>query len=463
VAVGQGVAIGLIDAWWNFALGRLMLEQHQLLVDDPFSFTPTVLGAINQQWLAQLAWGASFQAGGTVGVLILRAAAIALAGWASWSTGRSLGASRRALVAASLLTAYLISTNLGVRAQTLAFPLAALSLWGLQRGDRWIYAIVPLAAIWANIHGSFPLAIAFAGAFTVGTALCNKRSTAVRYGIATAGAALATGVTPYGLAVWRYAIDLSSNPVLRQALVEWAPTSIDALPGRVFFGEIVLACVLVAWRRPRIPLTWVIVVAGIALFGLSAVRNVVWFGVVGCPLLAVIIDSAVPVLADRPTQLRTLRVLAFGLVVLAIAPTLSAASGVRLSISSDSTADQEAALGDLSAYLLQHPHAGHLFHDADWGAYLEAHIAPTQQVFVDTRFEVHPVAVWDDYFAVASARYDWQAILDGYAIQQVALDPQHMPALARALQSSGDWRRVWRTDHASQRIDVWRRGSMADE
>jgi hypothetical protein len=463
VAVGQGVEVGLIDPWWNFALGRLMIDQHQLIIGDPFSFTPAVSDAINQQWLAQLAWAACFQAASTMGAMALRGMAIIITALASWSTGRSLGASRRALVAASLLTTYLISTNLGVRAQTLAFPLAALTLWGLQRGGRTVFLIVPLTVLWANIHGSFPLAVAFAGAFTLGACLSRRWTDCVRFATATLAAALATGVTPYGFEVWRYAIELSNNSVLRNALAEWAPTTIDTLTGRAFFGEIVLACALIAWRRPRLPLTWVIVVAGIVLFGLSAVRNVVWLGVVGLPLLAIIIDRTLPGLADRPTRLRTLRLLAFALVAVALTPSLINASGLRLTSAPDTTSGEEAALADLSEYLVQHPRDGHLFHDADWGAYLEAHLAPAQQVFVDTRFEVHPAAVWDDYFAVSSAQYDWQQILDQYLVQQVALDPERMPALAQALQSSGEWRQVWETDHASERIEVWARTAATAE
>src|SRR5690348_2735526 len=77
VVAGQATGLGVIDAWWNFALGRLMWTQQHLIVDDPFSFTAAVDGTINQQWLAQLAWAAAYDTFGPPGAFVLRAAAVA--------------------------------------------------------------------------------------------------------------------------------------------------------------------------------------------------------------------------------------------------------------------------------------------------------------------------------------------------------------------------------------------------
>jgi hypothetical protein len=452
--------MGLIDAWWNVALGNLMLQHHQLVTSDPFSFTSGVAGAINQQWLAELAWASAYQVAGQGGALALRDLAVVIMALCLWLIGRQLGASRRALVAASLLSGCLIASSLGVRAQTLALPISALSLLVLQRGGLVRWLAVPLAVVWANLHGSFPLAIAFAGCFAVGSWLTGARRQALVYAALTLATALGTLVTPYGPEAWRYAIDLSSNDALRSVMSEWAPTTTGSLTGQAFFLEVATVGAILAWRRPPVPLTWLVMAGGLAVFGLTAIRNVVWVGIVGLPFWAILLDRAFDRFADHRTRPRTVALMAVALVGIAFLPALP--GGIHAPGQLDGNrvlADQELAIVDLTDYVMKHPTA-RLFHDADWGAYLEAHIGPAQQVFIDTRFEAHPTALWDDYLAIVSGRYDWDKILARYEINEVAIDPDRSPVLVQALDASDAWGRVWRTDHNAQHIIVWdRRGT----
>lgn len=454
---GQFTGINLIDAWWNFGLGHLMLEQHQLVTNDPFSFTPTVAEAINQQWLAQLAWAAVYDGAGSVGVFALRAVTIALMGTALWSVGRDLGASRRALAAASIIAAIQIGVFFQIRAQIFAFALAAAALWCLQRGGRTAWLVVAVTAVWANVHGSFPLGVCFAAAFAVGS-VAKSRSKAIQYAAIALAAALSTLVNPYGPQVWRYAADLSSNEALRKTLTEWTPTTVQDLSGEIFFACLSIGGVLSAWSRPRLPITWTLLTAALAAFALTAVRNIPWFALAGLPVWAVLLTESFVALKDRTTPLRTLHVMLLAIVAcLAIAIVKVTPAPLPLQVLPGPViSDQELALSDLSGYLQNHP-AGLVLNDANWGAYLEAHLRPTQQVFIDTRYEVHPGTVWDDYGAVMAGRFDWESILDKYGIQRVAIDPEHSVNLERALEASGTWSEVWRSDHGNSHAVVWTR------
>jgi hypothetical protein len=461
VAVAQVAGLGSIDPWWNFALGRLMLEQRQLIVADNFSYTPTVPGAINQQWLAQLIWATAYQLGDQVAVFVLRGLAVATTAICLWLIARHLGASRRAILASSLVALPLICSNLGIRAQTLAFPIAGLSLLLLQRGGRLKWLVVPLCVVWSNVHGSFPLAVAFTGAFAVGRFLSGARRDALLFALLTVFTALATLVTPFGLDVWRYTFEMSSNPALRKALVEWGPTTLDTLTGKAFYVAIAGTCLVLALRRPRVPLPWLLLAAGLSLFALSAVRNVVWFGIAAIPLWAALVDRSFGFFADHPTRPRVALLMGAALVAIAFLPTYSEQVHLPSQPVADvAPADQDRALSDLTDYLLAHPQ-GRLFHDADWGAYLEAHAWPQQQVFVDTRYEVHPNNVWDDYYAVIEGRDDWATILDRYGVDRIALDPAHAAKLTEAIDTSGEWAQVWRTERGSANIVVWERRAVA--
>jgi hypothetical protein len=380
-----------------------------------------------------------------------------------WLTGRNLGASRRALAAASLLAAGLMFSNLDVRAQTLALPIGAVSLWLLQRGGRAKWLVIPLAVLWANIHGSFPLAVAFTGAFAVGSLLTAARRQALEYAVLTLAVAFATCISPYGLEVWRYAIDLSTNDTLRSSMTEWAPTTLDSLTGKTYFIEIAAACAVLLLRRPCLPLTWLLLAGGLSVFGLTAVRNVVWVGIVALPVWAVVLDRAFGVLRDHPTRPRGVALIAAALVGIALFSLSPGSIHLPTQTTGEAaTVDQEGALADLTGYLMAEPH-GRLFHAAEWGAYLEGHMWPAQQVFIDTRYEVHPTSVWDDYVAVMSGRDDWESILDRYGVERVAIDPDSMPVLAQALDASDAWHQVWRTDHGTGHIVVWQRTQQTVE
>ena len=69
----------------------------------------------------------------------------------------------------------------------------------------------------------------------------------------------------------------------------------------------------------------------------------------------------------------------------------------------------------------------------------------------------YDMVVWDDYYAVMAARFDWASILDRYGVQRVAVDPERSVNLLRALEASGTWSEIWRTDHGDSHAVVWSR------
>jgi hypothetical protein len=286
------------------------------------------------------------------------------------------------------------------------------------------------------------------------------RPLAVRYAAIAIAAAAATLVNPYGWQVWRYAIDLSSNDVLRRSLTEWAPTTIQGLTGKVFFAYVAAGVGLLAWRRPRLPLAWALLTAGLTVFALTAVRNIPWFALVTFPVWAVFLTRSFAGFRDSVTRPRTLRLMVLVMVAAIAIPIGKAIPEQLHMLPSSEVADQEQTLGDLVSYLQDHPD-GALFNDANWGAYLEAHL-PGQQVFIDTRFEVHTVPVWDDYRAVVAGRFDWESILDKYGIQSIAVDPDHSQDLVRALEGSGTWTETWHTDRGGSQAVVWTRTSSTN-
>jgi hypothetical protein len=64
-------------------------------------------------------------------------------------------------------------------------------------------------------------------------------------------------------------------------------------------------------------------------------------------------------------------------------------------------------------------------------------------VAIDSRIEVFPRSVWDDYATVSSAGADWLAILDRWGVTMVATSRDGDGRLAAALAANAGWHQVY--------------------
>src|SRR4029079_17496521 len=138
------------------------------------------------------------------------------------------------------LAAFLVSAvALGLRPQLIGMALFAIVL--LLVTDRRahpgrLWAIPIIVAVWANIHGSF-----FLGPLVLGLAWLedlHDRDPGARRTLAVGiVSALAACLTPFGPAVWAYAVGLSTNPQVTQRITEWQATKLRAVPGMLFFAS----------------------------------------------------------------------------------------------------------------------------------------------------------------------------------------------------------------------------------
>ena len=91
-----------------------------------------------------------------------------------------------------------------------------------------LWLIVPMMALWANLHGGFIVGIASLGVYAaVGTAQDliggEGAGRAVQLGLLTAAAALATWLTPFGVETWDPVVHALRNPATRIVIADWLP------------------------------------------------------------------------------------------------------------------------------------------------------------------------------------------------------------------------------------------------
>jgi hypothetical protein len=368
-----------------------------------------------------------------------------------------MGAEARWAGVAVLLGFVVAAQGIGLRAQVLGLLcLAALLAVVADRRDHpgRLWLAVPILAVWANIHGSFPIGLVLLGlAAAQDVAAGHRARTASAVLVA---ASLATLANPFGVDAWRYVTAIGTDPTIARFVVEWRHTSPFDPAGAVFYGSVAAVLVLVAVRvrQPdRLPLTTLAWLAGLALLGAWAVRAVAWWGVGAAPAVAVLLTAVAamrtggvpnatvpaPRLAARDglRRAQTAFVVALGLALVAVQPIWHPSPdgggiGSRLRDAPEGIAR---AIEDAAA---ARP-AARVFNAQRWGSWLELDV-PQAPVFADSRIELIPADAWRDYILVSEGDARWREILDAWRVDVIVVALADQPPLAALVRSDGGWR-----------------------
>ncbi len=460
--------IGLPDVYWTLLVGHWMVNHGTLLEFDPFTSAPHVSGPIlNVQWLADLVFAGLDALGGLN--MVITATALVVASTYTLLLAAAVTASGHLRLSCVVVwIAYVLgSSNLSPRPQTLAYPLFALFLLAVMRAEwrkdnRLLWLLPPATALWANLHGSFFTGFVLLGCAAGGRIIATRNLRAARpYAITLGACLLASMVNPYGPGALVYVATIGSNPIIRDLVTEWAPTTVNWREGILFFCSVLLIGGLALKSRLRLTITEILLLLAFGYLAWSSVRAIVWWGLAFTPVVARLLGSLVP--GRQPTgRDRPLinGVILAGIALLAyislpwnkaLLPILPANKLGNF------TDDTPVAVGD---YLRSHdpPPAGQMLNDQNWGGYLEWATWPRHQVFLDGRIELHPPQVWLDYLDVVFPGARWPALLEKYNISYLVLSKdEHADLVADVRQTSG-----WRVDYEDDQAVVFSRIPSAE-
>jgi hypothetical protein len=450
------VAVPLIDALlmkmpaadlaYQVRAGEIMWQTHSLLRTDVFTFTVPGAQWLNQQWGAQLFLDAIHRLGGWNAMVLAHAGLASLAFAFIFLACRRRGVSTRTAALLSIAGFWVARQNLAMRPQLIGVLLFSVTLWilaGRRTHPRALWVIPILMLVWVNVHGSFVLA-----PLLLGLAWLEDRKDApntARTLLAVGGATLvATLANPFGLRVWAYAAAIGSNPTISARVTEWAPPSVHEYSGVVFFASaLVIAGYLI---RRGTPVGWpaLIWLATFFVLALPALRGVVWWGLVFPVVLAGLAIKKGDADDERGSPFMNTVMVA----------TIAAAVLVTLPFWRGSTLDGNPAHLDqapstlVGAAMAELAPGSRLFVSQVYASWFELEL-PTMPVFVDSRIELFPTSVWDDYLAVGGAREGWQSILDGWDVDGVVVNPDQDEQLLEHIANDPGWRLAFSDDSGS--------------
>jgi hypothetical protein len=454
------------DYWWHLAVGRDIVANQQIPETDIYSYTR--LGepypSYNIFWLMEVFLFVVYRAGGPILTILTQSFLITYAYvvilWISYRKSQSW----RTAAFGVLFAAAMGFGNWNVRPQAVTYLLGALIFLGiteyrLTKKKFWLALLPVVMIVWVNSHGSFPIGLALTGCWIADEAwnilMYQFRSRAWDLKpifpsvFAFVTSALACLVNPLGFGSIAYFGGMASNTTVQNNILEWMPPTLNSLEGGIFYIGLLLLAVLLAESPKRPNFFEVVTFLLFGVLGIKYIRGVVWFGLVMGPVVAVHLAAIFAQLGWGTTPARqTASIRRLNLIFLVALiflgfislpwfkqffPFVPAKRGL-ISVETPIQATQ---------YILDHHLSPQIFHDMAFGSYLIWAAQPTYKVFVDSRIELYPEEIWDDYWAISSAQSNWPALLDKYQVNTLMLEPVKQAVLIEAVKKAPGWTLVY--------------------
>jgi hypothetical protein len=452
-ATGSGWSALLADGdtGWHIRTGDLILDHGRLPGKDPFSFSRAGEPWVAWEWLADLLFAWLHRRAGLKGVVLLAGAAIALALTVLFRDLLRRGADLFAALAATLAAAGSASIHFLARPHvfTLLLLAVAMSLLGRdrRRPTAAVWLLVPMAALWANLHAGFVSLLACLAVLVAGSALEGAPGRARRYSALLAACTLSTLANPYGPGLHRHIAGYLRSDWIRQAVHEFQSPVFRSESSLQF--EILLFAGFAAagflLRNQRVADALLILVWAHA--ALVSVRHIPVFAIVSLPLW--VPDASAwwaRAAASRP--LRSVARIAQRLA------SDSAPAAGRTSLWAPLILLALAAAPTQATWPSDFPevkfpvriagrHAARLagarvFTSDQWGDYLIYRFHPRFRVFIDGRSDFYGPALGNTYLQTAYGHPKWRQVFDQYGFELV-LAPPDWP-LAGLLRRDTGWR-----------------------
>jgi hypothetical protein len=453
------------DAGWHIRNGERILDSGAIPRSDSFSYTRAGREWFAWEWLSDVALGAVHRAAGLPGVALAASLAIAGTALAACAFALRLGANFFGVAIGALFLLGTTSIHWLARPHVfswllaLAFVAVAESAAGFSGSSARrlkpapLWTLLALAALWANLHGSFLLAPVILATYAVGSLLHRQRLAARRLAGAALLSFLATFLNPYGWRLHQHVLAYLQNDYLMDRISEFRSFSFHH-PGAWYvegFLLIAAAGAVLALRRGEYPRF--LLALGLIHAGLYSARHLPTAAVVLLPLaLATITAELRDHGRGRWRQFLDYsdRLVAWDRSLTGAAPiaaaVLLAAAGLALLPANKVGFDRETFPVAAADYFQGREAAVRLFARDQWGGYLIYRFEGKLKVFVDGRSDFYGNDFLERYATVADLRPGWDRILDVERVSHVLVRPDQ--ALAQALHQDSRWR-VARADAAA--------------
>jgi hypothetical protein len=434
------------DTQWQITVGQWILDHHMVPHTDVYSFTLRGQPWISTQWLAQLAYAEVYAWFGWAGPVMLAAAAAA-ATFALLARYLVRNLSESAALVFVAVALALTAPHLLARPHVLALPIMVAWIGELiAAADRRAapsFLLLPLMALWANVHGGFVFGLAMIAPIALDAVINAKAdrrmALVLRWALFAVLALAASCCTPYGwesLLASRKILELGSALPL---ITEWRAADFSNL--RPFEVVLLGGFGLALYRGIKLPVLRIVILLGLVHMALAQGRAAEILALLAPLVLAVPLARQIGGVeaASRQSPQPLRGAMLAGLAVVLLAGTFVFASVHRFAPYTRNS--PVAAVVELKKLNVER-----VFNDYDFGGYLIASgVAP----FIDGRTELYGEKFFVDHNNASGLIEpdNLFRLLEEYQIQATLLRTQS--AATKLLDHVDGWQKIYSDDVAT--------------
>ena len=428
------------DQWWHLRSGEEMVTQGQILLKDIFSYTRYGADWVNAFWLSDILLYLTFKTGSY----------FALAGFVSFMGVTTFYLAQKQISAPAFLKALLIilaaltaAPIWTPRPQLFSFFLLALLDYWLfslkNKFDKSYWLLIPLFALWANLHGGYIWGILLLIAFLVGETFENWFGDAKKalpfpvlkkLFLFTILAFFAVLLNPNTFELWRlpfHTLDVSLS------IQEWHSPDFHQISFHPMLWMLFLLIFSLGASSRKLSYSNLFKVLGFSYLTFISQRNVAPFAIILFPILGNQLsflwdeDLAPRVFqlarhektdsAPQQLPLKLTRLLN-GILISLI---LLAALGNLYLLTRPAMVDKNYPVAALQ-WIKENQPEGALFNSYNWGGYLIWNLRE-YPVFIDGRADLYGEELIGQWKQVTAGGEAAQQILDEWNVHLILLEP----------------------------------------
>jgi hypothetical protein len=438
------------DTLWQIRIGQWIVENGALPTTDVHSFTRFGEPWISSSWLAQVLYAIAYGPSDWAGPVILTSLAIGAAvAIFIYLLEEYVDPARSVLIVT--LAVLMSATHFLARPHMLAFPVMLAFVGGLMAAaDRrthpsWL--LLPVLALWANLHGGFVLGLALIGPIGLEAIWCSdpkhRVALAARWALFGVAAVAASCCTPYGWNALLGAAKILSLGKLLTLIWEWMPADFSSIS---FFEVGLLGLIGLAFYRGLVlSVPRILLLLGLIWMALSHSRNIEVFAFLAPLVLAKPVAEQLGTGLTAAVPIREIQSRSHVVMLAALALVIAGWASTKTFVAHHPFAFLESQMPVAAVDVLKQRHARRIFSTAPFGGYL---VSRDIKAFIDGRAELYGEQFVMDYFDAVEAK-DVDLVLhllETYQIDATLLNPT-LPA-TKLLDHLPGWKRVYTDDIA---------------
>jgi hypothetical protein len=450
------------DFWWHLKTGEYIIKTYSIPRTDFFSFTNYGKPWVAHEWLSEAIFYVIYSRLGFNALIIIFALLTALAFLIAFHRSAS-----HPLIAgsATLVGVWAVLPTIGVRPRAFTLLLSSVYLALLDRylrqgKDGYIWWLVPLMALWVNLHGGFLIGLVLIGLTIVGKLLDTRATGEIpgsswsqvnTLGLVLLGCLLAALFNPHGILIYRFPFEIFFSPVQQEAIVDWFSPDFHQGEAVPLILLMFLTITGLALSPKRVRPSELLLFLSTLYMTLKSQRHVAILALIAVPLIADYWQNSITVWSNgkmfsssSSSSKQARQSIVFGVLCLlsVVAFTARLKSAVLNEWRQDLLSVPLAAVD----YLKRANVTGNTFTDPNiWGGYI-IWAMPASRVYIDGRIDMYGDDFVKEYLNIISGRADWRDPFDRYGVRIVIVKPRC--ALSRELRETKEWSEVFQDEMA---------------